>query len=243
MEHSEQYIKSRIAELLQAESTDYSQILALSNELAQSDKAHIRFTVDAGIINRLGKELVGKGETAISELIKNAYGSQLRTQRSKMSATEYAIGRHCGVTFAGLKIASLVSLRKGEEDVIQALSRRFAGKGFAFILLREDEERLLVYVCHKERLTKYLFSAEVRAFLSRFGYGYASAEEALEQLKRRMKDGFLRDPDGCILCGAWKVYENVGEAARTFERFRRCSACICRHMDRGRTLSQIFNVG
>lgn len=55
--------------------------------------------------------------------------------------------------------------------------------------------------------------------------------------------GFLRDPDGCILCGAWKVYENVGEAARTFERFRRCSACICRHMDRGRTLSQIFNVG
>ncbi|RXI22713.1 MAG: hypothetical protein C7K11_09780 [Candidatus Amulumruptor caecigallinarius] len=55
--------------------------------------------------------------------------------------------------------------------------------------------------------------------------------------------GFLRDPDGCILCGVWKVYENVGEAARTFERFRRCSACICRHMDRGRTLSQIFNVG
>lgn len=66
-----------------------------------------------------------------------------------MSATEYAIGRHCGVTFAGLKIASLVSLRKGEEEVIQTLSRRFAGKGFAFILLREDEERLLVYVCHK----------------------------------------------------------------------------------------------
>ena len=178
-----------------------------------------------------------------------------------MSATEYAIGRHCGVTFAGLKIASLVSLRKGEEDVIQTLSRRFAGKGFAFILLREDDERLLVYVCHKERLKKYLFSAEVRTFLSRFGYGYASAEEALEQLKRRMKGefpheigvflgyplgdvcGFLRDPDGCILCGAWKVYENVGEAARTFERFRRCSACICRHMDRGRTLSQIFNVG
>lgn len=53
-----------------------------------------------------------------------------------MSATEYAIGRHCGVTFAGLKIASLVSLRKGEEEVIQTLSRRFAGKGFAFILLR-----------------------------------------------------------------------------------------------------------
>ena len=107
-----------------------------------------------------------------------------------MSATEYAIGRHCGVTFAGLKIASLVSLRKGEEDVIQMLSRRFAGKGFAFILLREDEERLLVYICHRARLTEYLFSPDVRAFLARFGYRYASAEEALEQLKRRMKGEF-----------------------------------------------------
>ena len=125
-----------------------------------------------------------------------------------MSATEYAIGRHCGVTFAGLKIASLVSLRKGEEDVIQTLSRRFAGKGFSFMLLREDEE--------------------IGVFL-----GYPLGDVC----------GFLRDPDGCILCGAWKVYENVGEAARMFERFRRCSACICRHMDRGRSLTQIFNIG
>ena len=178
-----------------------------------------------------------------------------------MSATEYAIGRHCGVTFAGLKIASLVSLRKGEEDVIQTLSRRFAGKGFAFILLREDEERLLVYICHRARLTKYLFSPDVRAFLARFGYEYGSAEEALEQLKYRMHGefpheigiflgypladvrGFLRDPNSCVLCGCWKVYDNADEAARTFERFRRCSACICRHMDRGRSLTQIFNIG
>ena len=178
-----------------------------------------------------------------------------------MSAAEYAIGRYCGVTFAGLKIASLVSLRKGEEDVVQTLSHRFAGKGFAFRLLREDEERLLVFVFHRARLEKYLLSADVRAFLARFGYAYNSAEKALEQLKCRMNGefpheigvflgyplcdvcGFLQDPGGCILCGAWKVYENADEAARTFERFRRCSACICRHMDNGRSLTQIFNVG
>ena len=177
-----------------------------------------------------------------------------------MSATEYAIGRHCGVTFAGLKIASLVSLRKGEEDAIQTLSCRFAGKGFAFMLLREDEERLLVYICHRARLEAYLFLPEVRAFLKKFGYTYSSAEEALEQLKGRMKGefpheigvflgypladvrGFLRDPNGCVLCGCWKVYENADEAARTFERYRRCSECICRHMENGRSLTQIFNV-
>ena len=134
-----------------------------------------------------------------------------------MSATEYAIGRHCGVTFAGLKIASLVSLRKGEEDVIQTLSRRFAGKGFAFILLREDEERLLVYICHRARLTKYLFSPDVRAFLARFGYEYGSAEEALEQLKCRMKGEFPHEigvflgyPLGDV-CGFLRDLSNIRE--------------------------------
>ncbi|MEC4028517.1 sensor histidine kinase [Myroides odoratimimus] len=38
-----------------------------------SDKEDIIFTVDAGIINRLGLELVGKSETALAELIKNSY--------------------------------------------------------------------------------------------------------------------------------------------------------------------------
>lgn len=177
-----------------------------------------------------------------------------------MSETEFAIGRHCGVTFAGLKIASLVSLAKGEEDVIAGLSRRFAKKGFAFKFLRKDKDRLLVYICHRGRLEAYLFLPEVRAFLKKFGYTYSSAGEALEQLEGRMNGefpheigvflgypladvcGFLHDPNGCVLCGCWKVYANADEAAKTFERFRRCSACICRHMQRGRSLSQIFNV-
>ncbi len=37
------------------------------------EQEQINFTVDAGIINRLGKELVGRSETAVSELVKNAY--------------------------------------------------------------------------------------------------------------------------------------------------------------------------
>lgn len=101
-----------------------------------------------------------------------------------MSETEFTIGRHCGVTFAGLKIASLVSLARGEEDVIACLSRRFANKGFAFRLLREDEERLLVYICHRDRLEGYLFMPKVRAFLARFGYDYTSAEEIFTILKK-----------------------------------------------------------
>jgi len=68
---------AKLKELLNAElqksNTDNSVVLQLSHELAQLDEEQVRFSVDAGIINRLGKELVGRHETAVSELVKNAY--------------------------------------------------------------------------------------------------------------------------------------------------------------------------
>lgn len=66
-------IKEELQGILSQENPDMSKVLALSSELAQTDENNIRFTVDAGIINRLGKELVGKAETAVSELVKNSF--------------------------------------------------------------------------------------------------------------------------------------------------------------------------
>ena len=76
MSRTKEEIKSEIEQLLQSEQFDYSRFTALSNELVRQDKEHVRFSVDAGIINRLGKELVGRAETAISELIKNSYDAE-----------------------------------------------------------------------------------------------------------------------------------------------------------------------
>jgi signal transduction histidine kinase/anti-sigma regulatory factor (Ser/Thr protein kinase) len=66
-------LKKRLSDEIRKESSDYNLILSLSNEIAGLDESSLRFSVDAGIINRLGKELVAKQETAVSELIKNAY--------------------------------------------------------------------------------------------------------------------------------------------------------------------------
>lgn len=46
---------------------------ALDAKLAELDKDKVKFSVDAGLIDRLGRELVGRPETAVSELVKNAY--------------------------------------------------------------------------------------------------------------------------------------------------------------------------
>ena len=66
-------LKKMLSEEIQKEQSDNNVILSLSNEIAKLDESQIRFSVDAGIINRLGKELVGRHETAVSELVKNAY--------------------------------------------------------------------------------------------------------------------------------------------------------------------------
>lgn len=66
-------LKQQLSEELLKTESDNNVIISLSNQIAQLDESAVRFSVDAGIINRLGKELVGKQETAVSELIKNAY--------------------------------------------------------------------------------------------------------------------------------------------------------------------------
>lgn len=66
-------LKRKLNEELKKDNSDNSIVLSLSHEIAKLDSDIVRFSVDAGIINRLGLELVGRHETAVSELVKNAY--------------------------------------------------------------------------------------------------------------------------------------------------------------------------
>lgn len=66
-------INEELQNILKNEPDNYIKIQELSNKLMKFDTDNVRFSVDAGIIDRLGKELVAKHETAVSELVKNAY--------------------------------------------------------------------------------------------------------------------------------------------------------------------------
>lgn len=69
----EDQIKRLIEEELKKAVPDWQAIENASRGQVESDPDNVRFTVDAGHIQRLGAELVGKQDTALSELIKNAY--------------------------------------------------------------------------------------------------------------------------------------------------------------------------
>jgi len=66
-------IRHQLQEVLEKDQNNTDKIFHLSNQLARLDKDKIRFSVDAGVIDRLGRELVARQETAVSELVKNAY--------------------------------------------------------------------------------------------------------------------------------------------------------------------------
>lgn len=66
-------IRKELEKLLADPIPDRSKILELSLKYSELDKDSVRFSVDASHISRLGRELVVKKETAVSELAKNAY--------------------------------------------------------------------------------------------------------------------------------------------------------------------------
>lgn len=75
---NESEIREELKYTLETEPSNYSKILKLSSELSKFDENNIRFSIDAGIINRLGKELVARHETAVSELVKNSYDADAK---------------------------------------------------------------------------------------------------------------------------------------------------------------------
>ncbi|SHG69269.1 sensor histidine kinase [Flavobacterium aquidurense] len=72
---------------------------------------NISFSVDAGLIDRLGKELVGRSETAVSELIKNSYDADATKVEITFVNTEN-IGGTLIISDNGLGM-NIDELRKG----------------------------------------------------------------------------------------------------------------------------------
>jgi signal transduction histidine kinase len=64
----------------------------LNRQLAELDKNKVSFSVDAGIIDRLGRELMAKQETAVSELVKNAYDADATEVTLQFVNTDFVGG-------------------------------------------------------------------------------------------------------------------------------------------------------
>jgi len=97
---------------------------------------NLSFSVDAGIINRLGIELVGRSETAVSELIKNSYDADSNIVNVLFKDT-YEVGGTLiidddgeGMDYEGLKngFMRLSSTDKIHNPISKKFKRKKAGK-------------------------------------------------------------------------------------------------------------------
>lgn len=132
----EEELKNQLKEVLENEPNNYSKIQQLTNELLKYDQENVRFSVDAGIIDRLGKELVARHETAVSELVKNAYDADARKviitfiNASELNGTLIVNDDGIGMTRKQLidGFMRLASSEKLHYPVSSIYSRKRAGK-------------------------------------------------------------------------------------------------------------------
>ena len=73
MSDNAEELRQRLKSALDETPLSFSKILELSNALSLLDPDFVRFTVDASHLNRIGQDLVAKKETALAEIVKNAY--------------------------------------------------------------------------------------------------------------------------------------------------------------------------
>lgn len=178
---------------------------------------------------------------------------------------EKMIAYHCAPALAGIKPSNIVSVYKNKTDNItgklEKLNKELNEKDIFLEVLCECEKKVLVMVYRKKTLGKALSDEKVKSFLISMGYPKeGNVEDYLEILKEHLKKeefaheigaflgypvhdifGFMYHKDeGCLLCGEWKVYDDVEKAKKLFHRFTACREAVCKKIDGGKTLAQMF---
>lgn len=177
---------------------------------------------------------------------------------------EQLLVEHGAPTLARLKVGNLMQAVVTDEDAFaaerQRIMRLLAPKGVALTVLRQESGRALVYLYRPAVLRQVLSCPRVQAFLRQEGYAELSLGKALATLRARLADSpafpheigvFLGYPledvtsfiaqggRNCALCGCWKVYHNVHEARRTFQRFDHCRAVYTRLFRSGWSMERL----
>lgn len=190
--------------------------------------------------------------------------AEKRDQEMKLEQT---LAFHCAPAMAGIKSADLISWPGAPEEtreLIDAFAASMENTGICFRILCFCRGRSLILVYRRNRLEERLAQKEVRELLLRDGYPVDGGLEAmLDHLARRVLEcsdfphevglflgypvedveGFRKnDGRGFKFCGLWKVYSNEEQARECFRRYSCCRQALCRRVQGGCPLNQVFRV-
>lgn len=184
------------------------------------------------------------------------------------STLEAKIVEYCAPTLAGMKSAGLFSYfyvdRAKAEEELGAANVLLNERGVYVVALLWRERSVLVYAYRKRLLQRELSDEKTRALLTNYGYAGFDVASCIGHLKRRLCEtadfpheigiflgypledvkGFIENGGkNCIGCGMWKVYCNVCEKQKLFDKYKRCTQVYMQVFGEGRRLSQMTVAG
>lgn len=121
--------------------------------------------------------------------------------------------------------------------------------GLEAIVLRQTGCKKIILFYKHCLIEEILMQLPIKHFLNKIGYTYQTAEEALEELANRYQKincphelgvflGFPLDDivdfesnhKTCLLCGYWKVYNNLEQAQEIFNQYDQAKFMMIKHL-------------
>ena len=171
---------------------------------------------------------------------------------------------YCAPTLAGIKTGNIFTIRDYTDDItdqIRELNRILTPKGLRLIPIKKTEKIMILYLYRPDLLTIDLKKPEAKRILKTKGYSCGNDNCCVVELVKHLSsdegfpheiglflgyppedvEGFMKDPcKGVKCCGCWKVYGNVREAQKTFDKIRKCNSIYDREAKCGRPLESLI---
>lgn len=177
---------------------------------------------------------------------------------------EHCLITHCSPTLASLKAANMFrffcSAAKDLDEYVARWDQRLSAKGVKICVLHKKKNEALIYVYRENLLERDLRNKAVVSFMKRYQYPLGTVEDAINHLKKRFGQseafpheiglflgyplgdvkGFIKNEGkNCLCCGYWKVYCNVCETMRLFEKFNHCRDVYRQRFENGTSVMQL----
>ena len=165
---------------------------------------------------------------------------------------------HTSPAICGIKASNLICIKDSDSITkeIEELNKKYPK--IRFYILKRQNGKVLILVFRLSCLKKELSSKDNKCFLEELGYDTSSMEAMFKTLKSRMKNDDFPHEVGvflgydlsdiksfingmeCKYVGYWKVYSNVEEKIKLFNRYNRCKEVVQKMVNRGYSLENFM---
>lgn len=185
-------------------------------------------------------------------------------QGMDLKSIETQIALQCAPLISGLKISNLLIISAEDEALVRVILRR---SGISFFRLLRTGEKVTFLLFRKNPLEAYLKQQEVEAMLAEAGYAELSLGNILSTFQKRYAHymsaggrfphemglllgypaedvkGFVENEGKNFLySGYWKVYADVEEKRRLFQKFENAKETVIQLLSYGVGIQDILDI-